>query len=175
MSAIDSILSAIKSEAGVRIVNVTTGKDAFLSLDTTDVNIDASAILHTHKTAKARLIVDHRTVMPVAVRLSCFFDSLADFNRITNLMQATDALYMLVINGTLWSPMTGSTIEVNQDAETLSLIPTVLEFKQILPRQNTSTVTTQGADAMTARQGLKSLAGTSMTQDQLFEWMQRRI
>lgn len=170
-----TILSTLNSKAGVHIINRTTGQTEFLDLDSTDVDLDFSSTLHDHTTDDGGVIVDSKMILPTKIKISAYLSDMKGVDRISNIFSNKSELYSIIVNSVLLADVVCTEVVINDDPEFMSVIPTTINFQEVITRKINAVRTEEAADVVRSRSGTRNMEGAvSITLDEYLAQLARR-
>lgn len=170
-----SILSALQSQLGVKIENLTTGRVEFIRFDALTTEISLQAEIHKHRLDNGQTIIDGRTRQPFTITLAGFCQTFKDFETARNILKSREHYYRITVNGRSWDNVLSNELATDQSAEAMSVSPVQFGFTQALVRQFGYVKTDASADAPNRVVGDVIPKDSTITLGQLWENIMKKI
>lgn len=170
-----TLLATERSQAGVEVTNMTTNGSVSITMSAMQAQVALSATLHTNTTEDGRTIVDGKTIQPFKIDIVGMATSFDELVALKDLVGDMSSYFSVKINGITWDEVFANRIDIDQSAQHMSASPINLAFSRVLTRRVGYVKVANGADSPNRNIGDVAPKGSTLTVQQYFENLLRRL
>lgn len=170
-----TLLAIELSQAGVEITNMTTKGSVKILMSAMTARVTMSATLHANTTEDGRTIVDGKTIQPFKIDIVGMATNFDELVTLKDLVGDMTSYFSVKINGVTWDEVFANRIDIDQSAEYMSVSPITMAFSKVLTRRFGYVDVANGEDSPNRNIGDVAPKGSTLTIQQYFENLLRRI